>query len=501
LSLIELGVNLSNLGIDHASLVGLDECDYPIKSFIVKSRSSAAFTASLKDFAGPYTWGNAFVETTVPGDALLSCENPIVTLESLPLRNDVTYLWTTIDGNILTDPSLGSIDVDQPGTYTLSTTLDVGNCNIDDVDITVSFDPAKPFFTDLDVSTTVACSGNNGTIDITVNGGTPPFTFDWDDDGLEDPDNDTEDLSGLTAGTYNVIITDNLGCTKEGAATVGARTATNISLSPTHLSCFDDGSGAIDATVTGATPFDFSWSNGITAEDISNLNAGSYTLTTTDSDGCTETASSTITSPTQISLSVSTTDETASANDDGTIDLTVSGGTTAYTYDWDDDGLENPDNDTEDLSNLASGTYTVIVSDANGCTATISATIYEPEICNDGIDNDGDGLTDCYDTDCVPTDPGTITASSNPVCVGDNGVTYSITDVGAGSYTWTVPDGATITGGQGTTTLTVNWISNIGGQVCVFSVNAGCSSSNTSCFEVELNDTPPVPENINVDGQ
>lgn len=501
LSVVELGINLSNLGVDHASLVGLDQCDYPIKSFIVKSRSSAAFTASLKDFAGPFSWGGASIGTEIVGSPLLSCDNPIVTLQSDPVRTDVTYLWTTVDGNILTDPTLASINVDEPGTYVLSTNLDATGCDIEDVEIEVGYDPAKPFFTETTVETTTSCSGNDGSINITVNGGTPPFSYDWDNDGLEDPDDDSQDLSGLSGGTYEVIITDALNCTTSATAIVDSRTATNISLSGTNLDCYNDGTGAIDATVTGASPFSYSWSNGIISEDLNGLDAGSYTLTTTDADGCAETESITITSPSEISLSISITDESDPDNDDGEIDLSVSGGTPTYTYDWDNDGLDDPDDDSQDLTGLSSGTYTVIVTDDNGCTATISATILEPEICDDGIDNDGDGLTDCFDPDCTPGNPGAISASASSVCVGDVGVTYTIVDIGAPSYTWTVPDGASITAGQGTNEITVSWVSNIGGQICVMTNNVGCTSSASSCIDIDLSETPATPDNINVDGQ
>ena len=113
----------TTIGLDHSSLQGSDPCLSPIKAFIVKTRSSASFTSQLKDFAGPYRWGDPYMETNISSPSLIACDNPIVTLQADPVRTDATYLWTTVDGNILTDPSLTSIDVNQPGTYTLSTNL------------------------------------------------------------------------------------------------------------------------------------------------------------------------------------------------------------------------------------------------------------------------------------------------------------------------------------------------------------------------------------------
>lgn len=135
--------------------------------------------------------------------------------------------------------------------------------------------------------------------------------------------------------------------------------------------------------------------------------------------------------------------------------------------------------------------------DDSECSSTpLCDTTGGPEICDDGIDNDGDGLADCFDTDCGPPVPGPITPSQDPVCVGDIGVTYTIAPVaGTTGYVWTVPAGASITAGQGTTSITVTWISNIGGEICVASDNLGCTSL-PSCITVLPDDVPPIPGEI-----
>ena len=258
---------------------------------------------------------------------------------------------------------------------------------------------------------------------------------------------------------------------------------------------------SIDISVSGNAPFQYNWSNGSISEDLDNLYAGSYTITVTDVNTCTEVLSIDIIQPTPILLSVIAMDDTdpSPVVNTGNIDLTASGGSPGYTYDWDNNGPQNPDTDGEDLTNLAAGTYTVTVTDVNSCTNTISAVIYEPEICDDGIDNDGDGLADCLDIECVPSNPGIITASQDSLCVGLTGITYTINDVGAFAYVWTIPAGGIITAGQGTISITVDWINLQGGDLCVSSISeANCLSQANTCMTISIEDVPNSSQPITV---
>ena len=193
-------------------------------------------------------------------------------------------------------------------------------------------------------------------------------------------------------------------------------------------------------------------------------------------------------------MTASLSHETDPLLNDASLDLTVVGGTPPYSYDWDNDGPEDPDNDTEDLSALAAGVYNVTVTDVNGCFDTASFQLFEPEICNDGIDNDGDGLSDCHDIDCTPPTPSNITPSNSSPCVGDPSITYTIDPIaGISNYVWTVPTSATITAGQGTTSITLTWTSSQGGQICVQSDNVGCLGV-SSCIVVSTQDVPNISE-------
>ena len=121
----------------------------------------------------------------------------------------------------------------------------------------------------------------NGAIDLTVTGGTMPYTYTWSNGSM------TEDLSGLSAGTYQVVVTDANGCSLNRSYTVTEPLALAQTALVTDVSCFGVGDGAIAVSVTGGVlPYSYSWSSGEVTEDLFNISGGSYTLTITDANGC-----------------------------------------------------------------------------------------------------------------------------------------------------------------------------------------------------------------------
>ncbi|MBK6996388.1 MAG: hypothetical protein IPH31_16185 [Lewinellaceae bacterium] len=139
--------------------------------------------------------------------------------------------------------------------------------------------------------------------------------------------------------------------------------------------------GSIDLTVSGGvSPYTYSWTGGATTQDRSGLAAGTYTVTVADANACTKTLSTTITEPAGMVLTETHANVLCNGGSSGSIDLTVSGGVSPYTYSWTGGAT------TQDRSGLAAGTYTVTVTDANACTKTLSTTITEPTW--DGADGD-----------------------------------------------------------------------------------------------------------------
>ena len=146
-----------------------------------------------------------------------------------------------------------------------------------------------------------------------------------------------------------------------------------------NVSCNGDHDGGATVSASGgSTPYTYAWSNGATTASISGVFAGSYSVTITDNQGCTAEATATITENSTLALTAQKADISCYGSDDGSVDITISGGQTPYTYLWSNSAT------TEDLSGLSSGTYTVMVTDGNGCTSTSSSTVNEPESLSGG---------------------------------------------------------------------------------------------------------------------
>ncbi len=277
-----------------------------------------------------------------------------------------TYSWA--DGPTTKDRSSLAA-----GTYTVIIT-DANSCTL-----TRSFTITQPTATITTIATVTGVScygGSTGQAILAVSGGTSPYTYSWNGTSFSAT---TKDISNRPAGTYNVTITDSKLCTLSltaATAVVITQPAAALSLSnvATNVNCKGNTTGAINLTATGGTtPYTYSWSNGVTTEDLSNLAAGTYSVTVIDAKNCSTTDTVTITEPTaNLSASNTTTNVSCNGGATGAIDLTVSGGTSAYTYLW-SNGATN-----EDLSSKTAGVYSVIITDANGCTTTNSATLTQP---------------------------------------------------------------------------------------------------------------------------
>jgi gliding motility-associated-like protein len=324
-------------------------------------------------------------------------------------------------------------------------------------------------------SINILCNGNStGSFTVTPTGGTAPFTY-----TLTVPvqTNGTGVFTGLPAGTYNVNVGDNLGCTTTASVILTQPSALTLTVSSLPANCFGSATGTVSAGGTGGTgTYTYLWPalGASTLATVNNVAAGTYSVTQTDANGCSITQSVTVTQPTSLTLTSTLTPATCgNANGSGTV--TVAGGTPAYTYSWSNGGISSV------LSGVSAGTYTLNVTDFKGCVLTNTVAVTN-----------------------IPG-PTAITGTTTLAGCGLANGTYNVTGVtgGTSAYSFSVDAVATssLTGGllAGTHTVTVSDANgctfsttfNIGTTVgpstaSITTSNASCGSANGTATVVSV---------------
>lgn len=271
-----------------------------------------------------------------------------------------TYAW---DGGL---PNVASPSNVLAGLYNVVVTDAIGCSVIASIEIE---EPEAIVISNL--MTEATCGNANGSIDLTVNGGTGPYTFAWDNGSF------IEDLNNLNVGSYTVTVTDANNCIATNSINISTPNALILSFSQQDANCNGAADGAIDLNIVGGTgPYTFAWSNLATTEDITNLSAGNYSVEVMDANGCTASIAADIVEPVLLEVfNINPIHINCEGGNSGGINLEVNGGTAPYLFDWNEDALDGAQNP----ENLAAGTFEVTVSDAQGCTATESVTLTEPD--------------------------------------------------------------------------------------------------------------------------
>src|SRR5205807_371901 len=159
--------------------------------------------------------------------------------------------------------------------------------------------------------------------------GTSPFTYSWSNGAT------TASLSGLSAGSYSVTVTDANSCNATGSYTVTEPAVLAANVTGTNVSCNGGTNGTAASSPSGGTsPYTYSWSNGATTASLSGLSAGSYSVTVTDAHSCVATGSYTVTQPAVLAANVTGTNVSCNGGTNGTAASAPSGGTSPYTYSW-----------------------------------------------------------------------------------------------------------------------------------------------------------------------
>jgi len=297
-----------------------------------------------------------------------------------------------------TTEDLSSISND---TYYVTVTDNNGCIAIDTVDF---LEPALLIVTP-EASTdnngfAISCNGGSdgGAIAI-VEGGTPPYSYLWDDP----TSSITQTISNVIAGTYNVTIYDANNCEVQGSVLLDepsiplAFTDTTI----VNLSCFGGTDAAIDFELEGGVaPYTYEWNTSESTKNISDLIAGTYEVTVVDDNLCELIGSFEIQSPLELIVDLGSGNQVCISRDTNIFPI-INGGVSPYAYMW-NNGSNQP---SLSINITSDSLFKVTVTDSNNCEAVDSmllTVIGCSEDCADGIDNDGDGLVDCADDDCVP---------------------------------------------------------------------------------------------------
>ena len=345
-----------------------------------------------------------------------------------------TYSWTGTGPVSSFTSTSASLTALAAGTYNYVIT-DVNSCKVSGSATIV--EPAAIAISSS--KTDVSCKGgSNGAISLTITGGTGAHSYSWTGPTFTAT---TQNISSLKAGSYTVTVTDANNCTKSSTITISEPAAIlDATAGTTNAKCKGSSDGSINLSPSGGTvPYTFLWSNASTSEDQTSLIAGTYSVTITDAKSCTTTKSYTLTEPTVLSVVLSTTNISCNTLTDGKAGLTSSGGTSPYTYSW--TGPSSFTSTSASLTALAAGTYNYVVTDANACTKSGSATIVEPTAISISSSK--------TDVSCKGGSNGaislTITGGTGAHSYSWTGPTFTattqnISSLKAGSYTVTVTD-------------------------------------------------------------
>ena len=313
--------------------------------------------------------------------------------------------------------------------------------------------------TSISTDSVISCNGSsNGALSVSVTGGKSPYSYSWSNGDT------TVSISGLDTGTYKVVVTDSLGI-KDSATIVITQPNVLVASATivTNVSCYGLSNGKVTASATGGTAtYTYAWSNSATTASITGLATGSYVVTITDSKGCSDIDTATVTEPTVLMTSTSATMATTITSADASATTSTSGGTSPYNYVWINGAIGAT------ASNLMVGKYRVSVTDKNGCTVVDSVEVTSGPSVTLAVDSNVscNGLSDGAAT-------ASVTGGTTPYSYAwsNSDTTASIFGLAAGSYTVTVTDSV---GDTNSTSITIT-------QPDSLSVTATISS-NVSCF-------------------
>jgi hypothetical protein len=342
---------LWNNGQKTAGITGLAAGTYSVEVTDAKG-CKATGTANVNNTGAPTL---SMKSTNVTG--CFGGSNGSATVTATGGSGTLTYSWNT--NPVQTTPTATNLPA---GTYTVTVT-DPSNCFAKSV-VTIT-EPPQLVITTTPTNAS-SCTASDGSIISNVAGGTPPYSYAWNNSKT------TSSITGLATGTYSLTVTDATNCKQSTTAVVSCGSSNlTVTVNGVDVKCFGGNDGSATAVASGTPPYTYSWNTAPvqTTATATGLKAGTYTVTVKDANNNTKTASVTIKDPADLAPILMSTSTTSCLVNDGTVTATVIGGTPPYTYLWSNGEVSSS------ITGLAAGSYTVTVTDANGCKKVLTTMV------------------------------------------------------------------------------------------------------------------------------
>ena len=317
----------------------------------------------------------------------------------------------------------------EPGVYTFYVTQTINGLPGPAAEVTLTIWAAPELSA---IITNIDCQYTEfGSIDLTITGSDGPFNYLWSNDEI------TQDITGLNAGNYHVIVSDINRCSETGEYSIIGPSEIVLSITTEDANCNTNNGSATVIASNGVLPYTYEWTNGGNSNTIDNLYSGIYYVTVKDNLGCSKFGIATVSNYEGPTITVeSVTNISCFGGSNGAISLSVSGGATPYLYLWSNGAT------TEDIDNILSGQHEIEVTDGNGCKSIKNIMVEEPDpisitlVVNDATCGLSDGSAQANVTG--GTSPYSYSWSN-----GDNN--SQISGLSAGVYSITVSDYNTCT--------------------------------------------------------
>ena len=416
---------------------------------------AGTYSVTVTDAAGCTTVCSATVSSSQSvtcsvssTDETCGASNGTATVIASGGSGSYTYAWS----NSGTGSTIVSLSA---GTYTVTVTDTQGCSTVCSATVNGSSTPTCSI-----TSTPENCGLVNGSATSSVTGGIAPYTYMWSNNST------SRNLVNVSAGNYTLTVTDAVGCTSVCSVTITSNAGPTTTMSSTPAACNLAGGTASVSASGGSGGYTYIWSNNETTSQITNIVAGTYSVTVTDSNGCSATNSVVVEMSAPPTCTASSSPATCGVNN-GTATLTAVGGSGGYTYAWSNAGS------TATIDNVLPGTYTVVVTDSNGCstTCTVDVGFIEPTQCETVVSN-----TNCGEANGSATVIASGGVGNYTYLWSNNETTSAINNLIAGTYVVTVTDG------NGCSSVCEAVVMNSGGgPVCsLVSEDATCGDANGS---------------------